>query len=138
MNNGSGDLTFALEFDALQRFTDPEQVFSDARRWSEHVGIISDEPTDTVMNFTRRHHIRQDFVSGPWDREESLRNVSEQFVTDRHVFVGTDESDAELAELTGWEYLSVETAAKAADWELGDPETPATRSEADEKRDEWP
>ncbi len=81
----------------------------------------------------RRHQlhpetpVRQDFFSGPRGREESLEDVKEQFDTDRHVFVGADDEDADLAETAGWEYLPVTQAAEAADWDLGEPETPDTQ-----------
>ncbi len=91
-----------------------------------------------MTNFTRKHRIRQDFFSGPRGREESLENVREQFDTDRHVFVGADDEDADLAEAAGWEYLPVTQAAEAADWDLGEPETPDATTDADEERDDWP
>jgi hypothetical protein len=134
---GSGDMTLAFDLAALQRLADPGEVFSDARRWTEYVGVVSDEPTYVVTNFTRKHRIRQDFFSGPKEKGESLENVREQFGTDRHVYVGVDEADRDLAAETGWEYLDVEAAAEAADWELGDPD--AEREEAAEQvRDDWP
>ncbi|MBV0900613.1 DUF7124 domain-containing protein [Haloarcula salina] len=136
MDGGSGDMTLAFDLDALKQLAYPDSVFNDARQWSEYVGVISEQPTYVVTNFTRKHRIRQDFFSGPRGREESLENVKEQFDTDRHVFVGTDEADADLAERAGWEYLAVEDAAEAAEWELGEPEAPTESS--DEDRDDWP
>jgi hypothetical protein len=121
---GSTDMTLAFELEALKRLARPEEVFSDARTWSEYVGVVSEKPTYVVTNFTRKKRIRQDFFSGPRGREESLENVKAQFDTDRHVFVGVDEEDAELAEAVGWEFLRIDQAAEAADWELGDSETP--------------
>jgi len=136
MDGGSGDMTLAFDLDALKRLAHPDSVFTDARQWSEYVGVISEQPTYVVTNFTRKHRIRQDFFSGPRGREESLENVKEQFDTDRHVFVGTDGEDADLAEQAGWEYLPVEDAAEAAEWDLGEPETPTEST--DEERDDWP
>ncbi|WP_276272709.1 DUF7124 domain-containing protein [Haloarcula litorea] len=140
MDGGSGDMTLAFDLDALKELAEPDSVFNDARQWSEYVGVISDQPTYVVTNFTRKHRIRQDFFSGPRGREESLENVGEQFDTDRHVFVGTDGDDADLAEAAGWEYLPVEQAADAAGWELGEPQPPeATTSDDDgDERDDWP
>ena len=129
-------MTLAFDLEALKRLVHPDQVFTDARQWSEYVGVVSEKPTYVVTNFTRKHRIRQDFFSGPRGREESLENVAAQFDTDRHVFVGTSEEDAELAETVGWEYLPVEDAAEAADWELGEPESP--NQTAEETRDDWP
>jgi len=138
MDGGSGDMTLAFDLDALKQLAYPDSVFNDARQWSEYVGVISEQPTYVVTNFTRKHRIRQDFFSGPRGREESLENVREQFDTDRHVFVGADDEDADLAEAAGWEYLPVTQAAEAADWDLGEPETPDTATDEDEQRDDWP
>ncbi len=136
MDGGSGDMTLAFDLEALKQLAHPDSVFNDARQWSQYVGVISEKPTYVVTNFTRKHRIRQDFFSGPRGREESLANVLEQFGTERHVFVGTDEEDEKLADEAGWEYLPVEDAADAAGWELGEAETP-TQSQGDD-RDDWP
>ncbi|MFQ3319917.1 MAG: hypothetical protein ACI8UR_002187 [Natronomonas sp.] len=134
---GSTDMTLAFELEALKRLARPEEVFSDARTWSEYVGVVSDKPTYVVTNFTRKNRIRQDFFSGPRGREESLDNVKTQFDTDRHVFVGVDQNDADLAETVDWEYLPLEQAADAAGWELGDAEADDAEAD-DEARDDWP
>jgi hypothetical protein len=134
---GSTDMTLAFELEALKRLARPEEVFSDARTWSEYVGVVSDKPTYVVTNFTRKNRIRQDFFSGPRGREESLDNVKTQFDTDRHVFVGIDQNDADLAETVDWEYLPLEQAADAAGWELGDAEADDAEAD-DEARDDWP
>jgi hypothetical protein len=136
MDGGSGDMTLAFDLEALKELARPDAVFSDARQWSEYVGVISEKPTYVVTNFTRKHRIRQDFFSGPRGREESLENVKDQFGTDRHVYVGTSDEDADVAEAAGWEYLAVEDAAEAAGWELGDAEETAEVEE--NTRDDWP
>ena len=137
MNGGSGEMTLAFELSALEALSDPGAVFDDARRWTKYVGVVSDDPTYVVTNFTRKNRIRQDFFSGPRGKAESLESVRKQFDTDRHVFVGTTGEDEVTAEETGWEFLAVEDAAEAAAWEL--------RSEDDEDdeptedvRDDWP
>ncbi|MFP4626643.1 MAG: hypothetical protein ACLFNI_08645 [Natronomonas sp.] len=134
---GSTDMTLAFELEALKRLARPEEVFSDARTWSEYVGVVSEKPTYVVTNFTRKNRIRQDFFSGPRGRKESLENVKAQFDTERHVFLGVDDEDAALAETVDWEYLDLEQAAAAAGWELGDPEATAEDAVAEE-RDDWP
>jgi len=134
---GSTDMTLAFELEALKRLKRPDEVFADARSWSEYVGVVSDKPTYVVTNFTRKNRIRQDFFSGPRGKRESLENVGRQFDTDRHVFVGTDEDDREVAEDVGWEYLPLEDAAEAAGWELGDLEAEREK-EREETRDDWP
>jgi hypothetical protein len=134
--DGSTDMTLAFDLAALKELARPDAVFNDARQWSEYVGVVSEKPTYVVTNFTRKHRIRQDFFSGPRGREESLENVSEQFDTERHVFVGTSGEDEALAGTVGWEFLDVGDAAEAAGWELGEAE-PATQV-ADDARDDWP
>jgi hypothetical protein len=133
---GSSDMTLAFELEALKQLAHPDSVFNDPRQWSEYVGVVSEKPTYVVTNFTRKHRIRQDFFSGPRGREDSLSNVKAQFDTGRHVFVGTTEEDAELADEVGWEFLPLEDAAAAAEWELGEPESPDETET--ETRDDWP
>ena len=134
---GSTDMTLAFELEALKRLARPEEVFSDARTWSEYVGVVSEKPTYVVTNFTRKNRIRQDFFSGPRGREESLENVRAQFDTERHVFVGVDDGDADLADGVGWEYLPIERAAEAADWQLVEADADDDGAD-DDDRDDWP
>lgn len=134
--NGDADMTLAFDLAALQELAEPDRVFTDARQWTEYVGVVSEKPTYVVTNFTRKHRIRQDFFSGPRGREESLESVREQFDTERHVFVGTGEEDHELAERVDWEYLPVEDAAEAAGWTLA-ADAPEPEPDEDE-RDDWP
>ena len=133
---GSGEMTLAFELSALKEFARPDAVFTDARQWTRYLGVVSDQPTYVVTNFTRKHRIRQDFFSGPRGKGESLASVKRQFETDRHVFVGTNDEDQEVAEEHDWEYLDVTDAADAAGWDLGEPEIPDAGA-ADE-RDDWP
>jgi hypothetical protein len=130
-------MTLAFELSALQELAKPGTAFAGARQWTEYVGVVSEEPTYVVTNFTRKRRIRQDFFSGPKGREESLESVKRQFDTERHVFVGVDDEDRELAEKVGWEYLPLEDAAEKADWELAaDADEEATPEEP--VRDDWP
>jgi len=136
-SGGSSDMTLAFDLEALKRLAYPDRVFQDARQWSEYVGVVSEQPTYVVTNFTRKHRIRQDFFSGPRSRAESLDNVQAQFGTERHVFVGVDDEDEALADEVGWEFLDVEDAAEAAEWQLGEPADPDVSS-PDDERDDWP
>ena len=139
MDGGSegGEMTLAFELEALQSLANPNVVFNDARQWTKYVGVVSEKPTYVVTNFTRKHRVRQDFFSGPRGVSESLDNVADQFDTDRHVFIGTSEADAEIADETGWEYLPLQQAAEAAEWELADDESDETFFD-EETRDDWP
>jgi hypothetical protein len=133
----SGTMTLAFELEALKALADPTAAFSNARQWTKYVGVVSEQPTYVVTNYTRKHRIRQDFFSGPRGVIESLENVKRQFDTDRHVYVGTCDEDREAAEETEWEYLPVEQAAEAAEWALGD-EEPEEDPFEDDGRDDWP
>ena len=135
--NGDSDMTLAFELEALRALADPNAVFDDARRWTEYVGVVSEKPTYVVTNFTRKHRIRQDFFSGPRGKRESLENVQRQFDTERYVFVGTTDEDRALAEDVGWEYLAIEAAAEAAEWDLLEDDEEADAFEGSD-RDDWP
>ena len=137
MDGGSGEMTLAFELAALQSLADPGVVVTDARQWTEYVGVVSEKPTYVVTNFTRKHRVRQDFFSGPRGVGESLENVAEQFDTPRHVLVGTGEADAAIADDAGWEYLPVEEAAEAAEWELAAGSADEDHFDG-ETRDDWP
>ena len=137
MDGGSGEMTLAFELEALKSLADPGAVFTDARQWTEYVGVVSEKPTYVVTNFTRKHRVRQDFFSGPRGVGESLENVAEQFDTERHVFVGTTEDDEAIADEAGWEYLPLAEAAEAAEWELAAESADEELFEA-ETRDDWP
>ncbi|MFB6125557.1 MAG: hypothetical protein ABEJ59_06325 [Halanaeroarchaeum sp.] len=130
----AGGMTLAFELTALQSLAKPATVFANARQWTTYTGVVADEPTYVVTNYTRQRRIRQDFFSGPNGKEDTLETVKEQFESDRYVFVGTSEDDEAIAEAAGWEYLDVREAAGAADWELAEdveePEEPV--------RDDWP
>jgi hypothetical protein len=132
--DGEGSMTLAFELDALRALADPEAAFADARGWTEYVGVVSEQPTYVVTNYTRKHRVRQDFFSGPRGVAESLDRVREQFDTDRHVFVGTADDDRATAVEAGWEYLDADEAAAAAGWELGGPDDPFEGAE----REDWP
>jgi hypothetical protein len=136
MDGGDGDMTLAFELEALKGLRDPQAVFTDARQWTNYVGVVSDKPTYVVTNFTRKHRIRQDFFSGPRSREESLVNIKDQFDTARHVFVGTEPEDEDLAAETDWEFVDLETAANAADWKLAAQQEEVEVQE--DSHDDWP
>ena len=135
--DGSGDMTLAFELAALQSLADPGAVITDARQWTEYVGVVSEKPTYVVTNFTRKHRVRQDFFSGPRGVGESLENVADQFETERHVFVGTSDDDKAIADDAGWEYLPLAEAAEAAEWELASESADEKLFEG-ETREDWP
>lgn len=133
----AGEMTLAFELSALQALADPASVFADAREWATYVGVVSEEPTYVVTNYTRKHRIRQDFFSGPRGVAESLASVKDQFNTDRHVFVGTTDGHSTIATETSWEYLPVSEAADAAEWEL-QTEQGTSHGPTEDIREDWP
>ncbi len=135
--DNSGTMTLAFELDALKQLQEPNNVFNDARQWTKYVGVVSEQPTYVVTNFTRKERIRQDFFSGPRGVKESLENVKRQFDTDRHVYVGSTEEDESMAAECGWEFLYVTDAADAAGWVVVDPE-PQEDPFDSSGRDDWP
>ncbi|NGM70788.1 hypothetical protein G6M89_17575 [Natronolimnobius sp. AArcel1] len=135
--NGGSDMTLAFELEALKEVASPENVFEDARGWTEYIGVVSEKPTYVVTNFTRKNRIRQDFFSGPRGKAESLEGVKDQFQTDRYVYVGVTDEDEELAEQVDWEYLDIEDAADAADWILA-ASADDGEDDAEPVRDDWP
>lgn len=136
-SGGSTDMTLAFELEALKALADPNDVFNNARQWTEYVGVVSEKPTYVVTNFTRKHRVRQDFFSGPRGVEESLENIADQFDTERHVFVGVDADDEAIAAATDWEFLQVKAAANAAGWILATDE-PEPEPADNTTRDDWP
>lgn len=51
-SGGSTDMTLAFELKALKALADPNDVFNNARQWTEYVGVVSEKPTYVVTNFT--------------------------------------------------------------------------------------
>lgn len=127
-----GEITLVFELAALKRLSRPGEVVTDAKRWSEHVGVISDEPADVVRSFLESHDVDHDFVSGEKGKAGGLTISRQRFPTDRHVFVGTTDEGRSIAEALGWESLSIAEAAKKAEWVL-DRETDGVASESTER-----
>lgn len=112
------DMTLILAFGAIQRLDEPVAAIDDAQAWSERVGIVSDRSPDGVGDFADRDDVHVDFSAGVGSIAGSLAAVRQRFPTARHVFVGTDDADRDLARSLGWEYLDVDEAAEKADWEI--------------------
>lgn len=137
-SGGSTDMTLAFDLSAMQRLADPGAAVENAKTWSEYIGVVSNEPTYVVTNFTRKHRIQQDFFSGPRDKRETMAELKTQFDTERHVYVSNDQEEQELAEEFDWEFLHVEDAAEAAGWELTEIEEDTERIGEEVRREDWP
>lgn len=114
------DMTLLFALEALERLVQPGGAVSDAREWSEHIGVVSEESSEGVRSFLDRHDVQVDFTSGDGSLAGSLAVARQRFPTDRHVFLGTDDADRELAQSLGWEYLDVDEAAGRAGWQVVD------------------
>jgi len=115
----SETMTLAFELAALQRTREPQAVVVDARRWAQHVGLLSADP-DAADAFSAENLVRRDFQAR--STVLSLRHLSSRFETERHVLVGDASEQPESLPQDGWEYLGLEDAATAAGWDLEDPE----------------
>jgi hypothetical protein len=110
-------ITLAFSFSAIEALRDPDAAVEDARRWSENVGVISDAPAPEVINRIRDLGIYGEDFFPDMNREGTLTGVKRGTDTDRYVYVGTSDKDAEIASKAGWEFQLVDEAAKAAGWE---------------------
>jgi hypothetical protein len=129
-------LTLAFELAALRRLDDPGSAVADARRWSEHVGVVTDEPPYVLTKFVRDHEFRNDFPAEPAPANETLDHMRTHHDTERYVLVITADSDRSAP---GWERLPVGEAAESAGWELspedeGGDSTPGALDDASD----WP
>ena len=114
-------MTLAFALSALERLERPAAAVADASRWSRHVGVVGDDASE-LTDAIERADADPDFVSGEAGTAGSLSAIRQRFSTDRHVFVGADESDRSVAQALGWEYLPLEDAAAKAEWPLADDE----------------
>lgn len=113
-------MTLVFALDAVRRLARPEAVLEAARGWSAHVGVVADAAPEAVSAALDEADADPDFVSGTGGTTSSLAAVRQQFPTDRHVYVGTDDTERTTVQALGWEYLPIEEAAEEADWSLVD------------------
>lgn len=110
-----GEMTLAFDRGALERLARPADAVADARRWSDRVGVVGDAP---VADSEVVDAVEPDFISGEGGAAGSLAAVRQRFPSERHVFVGTADSDRDTVQALGWEYLPVAEAAEKAGWAL--------------------
>lgn len=124
MDPGADRVTVAFSLAALEHLQDPGGVFQQTRGWARSVGVVSDRPMHAQTGFARQHGIDYGFHSGPRNLLESLPVIKGRPEQDaeRYLLIGADVEQEAVAS-TGWEYLSIEEAAAAAEWSLSD--TPA-------------
>lgn len=112
-------MTLAFGLAAIDEFATPQDVFTDARRWSRYVGVVADDP-HAVASYVQEHGLQQDFELGDFDKQSVLSKLKWEADTDRYVFVGASKENRALADHVGWEYVPVEEAAEKADWTLAE------------------
>lgn len=117
-------MTLVFKRAALDRLADPAAVFDDAERWTEVIGLVSDDAPERLAAYADREGVDPDFLSDAQGQTGGLAVVRQQYATERHVFVGTSDEDRQVAHSLGWEYLHVGDAAEVAGW---------TRIEDDER-----
>jgi len=128
-------LTLAFDLAALRRVADPAAAVADARRWSEHVGVVTDRPPYVLTKFTREHAVENDFPPEPAAAAETLDHMRTHHDTERYVFVVPDDATP-TAE--GWEPLPLSEAVERAGWELGNPRTSESDEPTVEDDSDWP
>lgn len=116
MSGDNGELTLAFTLAAFRALADPRAAVRDARRWSQHVGIVDEDET-AVQRAARRAGVQQDYDVG-MDRQSTLSRLKWEADTDRYVLIGTNEDDADLADYVNWEFRAIDEAATRAGWRL--------------------
>lgn len=119
MADGGDSMTLVFDLSALEELASPADALEDAARWSSHIGVVGDDPS-VVRSTLERIGAEPDFVSGTGGTSGSLSAVRQQFATDRHVFVSVHESARATARALGWETLTLEEAARKAEWPLAE------------------
>lgn len=110
-----GPMTLVFSLAALCGLERPADAVADAGQWSEHVGVVSDAGSG-IEDAVERLGASPDFVAGQAEISGSLAAIRQRFGTDRHVFVATTAPERATARALGWETLSLDEAADAADW----------------------
>lgn len=114
------DLTTAFTLAALTQLESPANVVSEARTWSDWVGVVGDADAPTINTFLRRKGVDVDFFNGAASPAQRLSRVSAEgsaFHSDRLVLVGA-EGQEPIAEEAGWEFEGVVPTAEEAGWDL--------------------
>lgn len=115
-----GPMTLVLTVSAVRRLADAGAAIAEAKRWTEHVGVVGDDATTVAdtRSFVDRLDAEPDVVAGHVGG--GLADLRQRLRTDRHVLVGTTDEHHDIATALGWEYLAVEDAAEAAGWPLAE------------------
>lgn len=112
-----GEMTLAFDVSAISALLDPKAVFTDARTWSTHVGIVGTDES-LVNSLVATYDLQQDYTIGDLDKAAVLSKLRWEANTERYVYIGTTEDHEALADHVDWEYYMLEEAARKADWAL--------------------
>lgn len=114
------DLTTAFTLAALTQLEDPAGVVSEARTWSDWVGVVGDADAPTINTFLRRNGVDIDFFNGAASPAQRLSRVAAEgsaFHSERLVLVGAEGQEGIAAE-AGWEFEEIVPTAETAGWAL--------------------
>ncbi|MDZ7849509.1 MAG: hypothetical protein U5K70_01395 [Halodesulfurarchaeum sp.] len=114
------DLTTAFTLAALTQLENPAAVVSEARSWSDWVGVVGEADAPTINTFLRRNGVDVDFFNGAASPAQRLSRVTAEgstFHSDRLVLVGA-EGQEQIAEEAGWEFEGIVPTAEKAGWAL--------------------
>lgn len=112
-----GELTLTFDVAAISALLDPKAVFTDARTWSTHVGIVGNDES-LVDALVATYDLQQDYTIGDLNKAAVLSKLRWEANTERYVYIGTSDDHEALAEHVDWEYYPIEDAARKADWIL--------------------
>lgn len=121
-------LTLAFELEVFRYLQQPRSVIIGAKRCAQYVGIVTVDRA-AARAFGTRHHVRLDFACpiDATDAVSGLTNVRTDFQTNRYVLIGVAPRDVFGGPPDGWEYLTVEQAARTAGWPLKTETVPSER-----------
>ncbi|MFP4530034.1 MAG: hypothetical protein ACLFNC_01945 [Halodesulfurarchaeum sp.] len=114
------DLTTAFTLAALTQLENPAAVVSEARTWSDWVGVVGEADAPTINTFLRRKGVDIDFFNGAASPAQRLSRVTAEgsaFHSGRLVLVGAAGQEAIAAE-ADWEFEDIVPTAETAGWAL--------------------
>jgi hypothetical protein len=115
-------MTMAFSYDAMKRFASPVLVMAKAEEWTDWIGLVGEVDAYVINKYVREKGLDIDFFNGAGDGPaerlaEITTDPNSMFSAERTVLVGT-EGDREIADRADWEFVPLEEAADAAEWDL--------------------
>lgn len=121
-------MTLAFELETLRYLQQPRSVITGMRQCAQYVGIVVADQ-DAARAFVARHRVEMDFTRDidTYDTFGGLDDVRTDFKTNRYVLIGVTPHEIFGRTPEGWEYLTVELAARKAGWLLNSDTVPSDR-----------